>query len=665
MKKIYISVLVLLLIMIIITWLFKDDDIEKTISSIEKGNYNEVYKNSSEKSKLAYGEEEIVDRNKKIYKDLSVNNLKITNHEIKKTGKDKKQVDVKYNIYTKYGTIRRNTQLNFIYEDKHWKLDWRPDVIVPGLKNGQKINIETLKSERGKIKDRNGIELAKTGNTYEIGIVPNKTPKEKYDDIARDLQIDTKAITNKVNQKWVQPDSFVPIKKINKQDEYIDKLIKSYNLQINTIKSRVYPLNEATVHLLGYVGPINSDELKSKQFRNYSKNTVIGKKGLERLYDKQLQNTDGFKVSIANTYDNKPLDTLLEKKAENGKDLHLTIDARVQESIYKHMKNDDGSGTALQPKTGEILALVSTPSYDVYPFMNGLSNNDYRKLTNNKKEPLLNKFQITTSPGSTQKILTSIIALKENKLDKNTNFDIYGKGWQKDASWGNYNITRFKVVDGNIDLKQAIESSDNIFFARIALALGAKKFEQGMQDLGIGENIPSDYPFYKAQISNSNLKNEILLADSGYGQGEILVNPIQILSIYSALENNGNIQNPHVLCKTKSQIWKKDIIPKKDIDILTNGMERVVNKTHRDDIYKNYARIIGKSGTAELKMNQGETGRQIGWFVSYNKNNPNMLMAINVKDVQNKGMASYNATISGKVYDDLYDNGKTQFDIDQ
>ncbi len=89
---------------------------------------------------------------------------------------------------------------------------------------------------------------------------------------------------------------------------------------------------------------------------------------------------------------------------------------------------------------------------------------------------MLNKFQITTSPGSTQKILTSIIALKENKLDKNTNFDIYGKGWQKDASWGNYNITRFKVVDGNIDLKQAIESSDNIFFfARIALALGAKK----------------------------------------------------------------------------------------------------------------------------------------------------------------------------------------------
>ncbi|SCT12600.1 PBP2a family beta-lactam-resistant peptidoglycan transpeptidase MecC3 [Staphylococcus caeli] len=665
MKKIYISVLVLLLTIIIITWLFRDDDIEKTINAIEKGDYNKIYKNSSETSKLAFGEEEIIDRNKKIHKDLGVNNLKITNHKTKKTGKDKKQVDVKYNMYTKYGTIRRNSQLNFIYEDKHWKLDWDQGVIIPGLKNRQKINIETLKSERGKIIDRNGIELAKTGNAYEIGIVPNKTPENKYSDIARDLQIDTTAITNKVNQKWVQPDSFVPIKKVNKKDESIDKLIKSYNLQINTIKSRVYPLNKATAHLLGYVGPINSEELQSKQFKNYSKNTVIGKKGLERLYDKQLQNTDGFRVSIANTYENKPLDTLLEKKAKNGKDLYLTIDTRVQESIYKNMKNDYGSGTALQPKTGEILALVSTPSYDIYPFMNGISNHDYHKLSNNKKEPFLNKFQITTSPGSTQKILTSIIALKENKLNNNTNFDIYGKGWQKDESWGDYNITRFKVVDGKIDLKQAIESSDNIFFARIALALGAKKFEKGMKDLGVGENIPSDYPFYKAQISNSNLNNDILLADSGYGQGEILVNPIQILSIYSALENNGNIQNPHVLRETKSQIWKKSIISKKDIGILTNGMERVVTKTHRDDIYKNYARIIGKSGTAELKMKKGETGRQIGWFVSYDKNNPNMLMAINIKDVQNKGMASYNAAISGKVYDDLYDHGNTKFDIDK
>ena len=93
-------------------------------------------------------------------------------------------------------------------------------------------------------------------------------------------------------------------------------------------------------------------------------------------------------------------------------------------------------------------------------------------------------------------------------------------------------------------------------------------------------------------------------------------------------------------------------------------MQQVVNKTHREDIYRSYANLVGKSGTAELKMKQGETGQQIGWFISYNKDNPNMMMAINVKDVQDKGMASYNAKISGKVYDDLYDNGKKTYNID-
>ena len=94
-------------------------------------------------------------------------------------------------------------------------------------------------------------------------------------------------------------------------------------------------------------------------------------------------------------------------------------------------------------------------------------------------------------------------------------------------------------------------------------------------------------------------------------------------------------------------------------------MQQVVNKTHREDIYRSYANLVGKSGTAELKMKQGETGQQIGWFISYDKDNPNIVMAINVKDVQDKGMASYNAKISGKVYDDLYDNGKKTYRIDK
>lgn len=117
----------------------------------------------------------------------------------------------------------------------------------------------------------------------------------------------------------------------------------------------------------------------------------------------KLQHEDGYRVTIVDDNSNTIAHTLIEKKKKDGKDIQLTIDAKVQKSIYNNMKNDYGSGTAIHPQTGELLALVSTPSYDVYPFMYGMSNEEYNKLTEDKKEPLLNKFQITTSPGSTQK----------------------------------------------------------------------------------------------------------------------------------------------------------------------------------------------------------------------------------------------------------------------
>lgn len=642
----------------------KDKKITETIDAIEDKNVKQVFKNSTYQSKNDNGEVEMTDRPIKIYDSLGVKDINIKDRDIKKVSKDKKQVTAKYELQTNYGKINRDVKLNFIKEDKDWKLDWNQSVIIPGMKKNQSINIEPLKSERGKILDRNNVELATTGTAHEVGIVPNNVSSNDYKAIAEKLDLSESYIKQQTEQDWVKDDTFVPLKTVQNMNQDTKNFVEKYHLTTQETESRQYPLEEATTHLLGYVGPINSEELKQKAFKGYKKDAIVGKKGIEKLYDKELQNKDGYRVTIIDD-NNKVIDTLIKKKKKDGKDIKLTIDARVQKSIYNNMKDDYGSGTAIHPQTGELLALVSTPSYDVYPFMNGMSDEDYKKLTEDDKEPLLNKFQITTSPGSTQKILTAMIGLNNKTLDDKTSYKINGKGWQKDKSWGDYNVTRYEVVNGDIDLKQAIESSDNIFFARVALELGSKKFEEGMKRLGVGEDIPSDYPFYNAQISNKNLDNEILLADSGYGQGEILINPVQILSIYSALENKGNVNAPHVLKDTKNKVWKKNIISQENIKLLTDGMQQVVNKTHREDIYRSYANLVGKSGTAELKMKQGETGQQIGWFISYDKDNPNMMMAINVKDVQDKGMASYNAKISGKVYDDLYDNGKKTYRIDK
>nr|CAA73493.1 MecA1 [Mammaliicoccus sciuri] len=666
MKKLIIAIVIVIIAVGsgVFFYASKDKKINETIDAIEDKNVKQVFKNSTYQSKNDNGEVEMTDRPIKIYDSLGVKDINIKDRDIKKVSKNKKQVTAKYELQTNYGKINRDVKLNFIKEDKDWKLDWNQSVIIPGMKKNQSINIEPLKSERGKILDRNNVELATTGTAHEVGIVPNNVSTNDYKAIAEKLDLSESYIKQQTEQDWVKDDTFVPLKTVQNMNQDTKNFVEKYHLTTQETESRQYPLEEATTHLLGYVGPINSEELKQKAFKGYKKDAIVGKKGIEKLYDKELQNKDGYRVTIIDD-NNKVIDTLIKKKKKDGKDIKLTIDARVQKSIYNNMKDDYGSGTAIHPQTGELLALVSTPSYDVYPFMNGMSDEDYKKLTEDDKEPLLNKFQITTSPGSTQKILTAIIGLNNKTLDDKTSYKINGKGWQKDKSWGDYNVTRYEVVNGDIDLKQAIESSDNIFFARVALELGSKKFEEGMKRLGVGEDIPSYYPFYNAQISNKNLDNEILLADSGYGQGEILINPVQILSIYSALENKGNVNAPHVLKDTKNKVWKKNIISQENIKLLTDGMQQVVNKTHREDIYRSYANLVGKSGTAELKMKQGETGQQIGWFISYDKDNPNMMMAINVKDVQDKGMASYNAEISGKVYDDLYDNGKKTYRIDK
>ncbi|WP_436867439.1 PBP2a family beta-lactam-resistant peptidoglycan transpeptidase MecA1 [Mammaliicoccus sciuri] len=666
MKKLIIAIVIVIIAVGsgVFFYASKDKKINETIDAIEDKNVKQVFKNSTYQSKNDNGEVEMTDRPIKIYDSLGVKDINIKDRDIKKVSKNKKQVTAKYELQTNYGKINRDVKLNFIKEDKDWKLDWNQNAIIPGMKKNQSINIEPLKSERGKILDRNNVELATTGTAHEVGIVPNNVSTSDYKAIAEKLDLSESYIKQQTEQDWVKDDTFVPLKTVQDMNQDLKNFVEKYHLTSQETESRQYPLEEATTHLLGYVGPINSEELKQKAFKGYKKDAIVGKKGIEKLYDKDLQNKDGYRVTIIDD-NNKVIDTLIEKKKIDGKDIKLTIDARVQKSIYNNMKDDYGSGTAIHPQTGELLALVSTPSYDVYPFMNGMSDEDYKKLTEDDKEPLLNKFQITTSPGSTQKILTAMIGLNNKTLDGKTSYKINGKGWQKDKSWGDYNVTRYEVVNADIDLKQAIESSDNIFFARVALELGSKKFEEGMKRLGVGEDIPSDYPFYNAQISNKNLDNEILLADSGYGQGEILINPVQILSIYSALENKGNVNAPHVLKDTKNKVWKKNIISQENIKLLTDGMQQVVNKTHREDIYRSYANLVGKSGTAELKMKQGETGQQIGWFISYDKDNPNIMMAINVKDVQDKGMASYNAKISGKVYDDLYDNGKKTYRIDK
>ena len=240
----------------------------------------------------------------------------------------------------------------------------------------------------------------------------------------------------------------------------------------------------------------------------------------------------------------------------------VTIDAAIQQKAYEQFQGDPAMAVSINPKTGEVMALVSTPAYDPNEFVYGISDRRWTELNEDPNRPLLNRFYAALVPGSTFKPITAAIGMDAGKLDPNENKGYVGLSWQKDASWGEYMVTTLTDYGSEVNLQNALVYSDNIYFARAALDIGADTMIEGMRRAGFEEELPFDIG---AQVStfgtDSKISSEIQLADTGYGQGELLVNPIHLASIYSAFVNeeydsSGTADGG----RTASRVLEKDVL---------------------------------------------------------------------------------------------------------
>lgn len=209
----------------------------------------------------------------------------------------------------------------------------------------------------------------------------------------------------------------------------------------------------------------------------------------------------------------------------------------------------------MNPYTGEVLALVSTPSYDNNDFVRGMDNSQWSALNENEDRPLYNRFRQTWCPGSTFKPVIAAIGLKVGAFTANDDFGNEGLAWQKDSSWGDYTVTTLHDYEPVI-LKNALIYSDNIYFAKAALKIGADQLMQSLNQIGFNQELPFDIKMSESQYSNMDkIETEIQLADSGYGQGQILVNPLHLASIYTAFLNDGNMIKPY--CRQERYFTQK------------------------------------------------------------------------------------------------------------
>ena len=665
-KKVLISILVILVIAIIVAVAVfvvnrnkvkPEDTLYTYISLINEQKYDEMYQMLSSDSKSEISQEDFVTRNKNIYNGIDAVNVKV---EVSNVEKEDGVTKLTYSesMSTSAGNIDFTNVARLVKEDKEYKINWSSSMIFPELRNTDKVRVSSIEAKRGEILDRNNVKLAENGTISSIGIVPGKFNDNKEENVAKLSEITGVSedyINTQLSASYVEDDTFVPIKKVSADNTEIkNKVLEIPGIQINSVEARTYPLGEEAAHLIGYVQAINEEELNERAGEGYNSNSVIGKAGLELTYEDTLRGIDGVEIYIVDEEGNR-LKTLAKQDKKDGTDVKLTIDSTIQKQLYDQMKNDKGLFVVMEPTTGELLAAVSTPSYNSNDFVIGLTNEQWEELNNNEAKPLFNRFLQSYCPGSTFKPITAAIGLTTGKLTEDTTFSYSGLKWQKDSSWGSDYITTLTSYNGAKNIKNALLHSDNIFFAQAAMQIGSDLFCQSLDKLGFGEDLELELNVSKSQYTNSEgISNEKKLADSGYGQGDILVNPIHMASIYSAFTNNGNMVKPYIIYKEnpKTEYLKENVFTEKAANIVKEDLIQVVESPDgsANDMKVDGITIAGKTGTAELKKSSDDQDSgTLGWFDCFTIDNPSgrdMLIIGMVENIQDNSAGGSHYIIS-------------------
>ena len=658
-KKIIIPIISIVIIAIIGITVFiiqknkaKPDEIwQKYVTCLNEQKYDEMYDMLTEEAKGRIEKEAFVTRNKNIYEGMDMADMKVEIQNVEKF-KDYAKISYKSTMETGAGNIQISNSVKLMKNKKQgYLVDWNHNLIFPQLGATDKVRIKTISAARGEIYDRNDNLLAGGGTALSVGIVPEKlgdSKEESINQIAELLGVTAETINKSLSAGWVKSDSFVPIKKIAKDEtELKEKLLQISGVKITTSKERAYPLGEAAAHLTGYVQNITAEELKENQGKGYTNNSVIGKAGLEKQYEERLKGKDGLEIYIEDETGKKKAE-ITKIEVQNGEKIKLTIDSELQTKLYNELKDNKGLFVVMHPKTGELLALVSTPSYNPNKFITGLSTDEWNEIKENADNPMMARYLQTWCPGSTFKPVTGAIGLTSGTLSTEDTFEYSGLSWKKDNSWGDYNITTLTAYNGLKNLRNALIHSDNIYFAQATLKIGKDSFTKGLKNIKFGEAIDFGLVANKSQYSNSDeIKSETQLADSGYGQGQILVNPVHMASIYSAFANDGNMIKPYLEYKENKNVeyLVKGAFTKEAANTIKEDLIQVVENPEgtANDMKVSGRTIAGKTGTAELKGAKGEEAETIGWFDCFTADdNQNQLLVVGmVEDGRDLGGSHY------------------------
>lgn len=601
------------------------------IAALEKQDYVAISEVVSEESltEIDYTKKSMVERYETVYggigaAELTVSDLKLAQDE----ETDQYTLSYTVSMETALGSLDEKlyeTTLSQI--ENEYQVDWNTHLIFPDMEPTDKISITTTVGERGDLLDKDGSPLATEGTSWQAGMQPSALGEEdqrttNLEKIAETYDVTIEELENLLKQGWVTPDSFVPFKTMVKDAE----LPQVTGVVYQEITARTYPLNEAAAHLIGYVGEVSAEDIeKDPTLRT---GDSIGKSGLEATYDEQLRGQKGGRIEIL-TSDGELKTVLQETEVQNGQDITLTIDAEMQQAAYAQLTGESGSAVFMSPTDGSLLVLVSTPSYDANLMSSGISSEDYQAYADDPMSPFLARYAAGYAPGSTFKVVTAGTGLDAGTIIPEETQEIDGLSWQKDVSWGDYKVTRVKDTP-SVNLADAFAYSDNIYFAREALEMGREVYEAGLTNYIFGEDLKLPIAMNPAQISNSGtLDSEGLLADTSFGQGELLLNLIQQAVTYTPFANEGKLVYPKLTADQETAEPKKAVTPESAAIIkedLIQTVQKEYGSSHKLAVIDK--KTAAKTGTAETRESEteGEDAETNGFLLAFDAENSSYLM---------------------------------------
>lgn len=536
-----------------------------------------------------------------------------------------------------------------------------------GLADGNRIRIIPAVAPRGTFYDRNGQLLVTNRPGFTVSLLPLTSPIKE--EVIERLSGLVHVPVEDIKAKIAGHSGFDPIRIKTDVTPDIVSIIEEQkelypSVMIENTPIRDYVLKQEGAHTFGYVSEINDEELKEKKADGYKSGDIIGKFGLEKIYDKYVRGEDGgdqVEVDVSG----KPVKRLGRKVPVPGDDLVLTIDKDLQTAAEKAVDDrlaaihaSAAAAVVLNPQTGEVLAMVSRPAFDPNLFAHGISSKDWAKLNNNPFHPMDNKtISGEYPPGSTFKIVTGTAALTEGKVAPEEKIFDSGHHWiiPKGNAEGE--------ALGWINFQEALAHSDNVYFYEMGNRLGIDLLEKYARMFGLGQRTGIDLPYEaKGLVANREYKKKNFedgdwylseTFDAAIGQGFNLVTPLQAAMVMGEIAADGKRYKPHLVSRIQTQdgdvikefqpeLLSELQVPANVIRLVQEGLHDVTKFGTAASTFRGFpVDIAGKTGTAENSQ-----GRDHGWFVAYGPfDNPNIVVAV---IVEQGGFGSQSAVPIGR-----------------